>query len=568
MKNINKRHTFLWLTITLMVIFTAVPAMAADRGEWTEGSTYAAGDTVTYLGKSYKCLISHTAWMGANWNPVNAPSLWLYISNIDIPTPDPSCPYDLWNPAVVYVAGNRVSWNTHAWEAKWWTVGAEPGRTGEWGVWLDLGTCGRTPTPTPDTNFPPGSTVSVIPIPDSFDIRTVEGNRLHPKAELLNNMRVVICNTHFPPGSQGRANVQKIIDLFNDTPYLGVHMTLSPVDEIEEEVLFGSRPEYSKVLYIDIIEQHPKNDNIGDELVTYDSSTAFLAQYGDDPNDDKDESIWCWGRNDLYGTAPGFATDQAVLPLRKEFFSDYSAYPLIYSGNAPSAGVLFHEMGHYFHMEHPERRFGYQVLDNMCNRVGHVDGLTHDHARDFREPRITAYTRKIFEDVYHLNYADTKQEWVIHDILGKNVGASEWADTDYRYFTFPNPRSIGYEMTSGRLIDLNTGNPINIRTQFSDASRLTAGNGTVKLRVTIEDSNTLQSLTLVDYNVPIHMDDFYAQYDFDEFIDVEFSAGNVNPLVGSADLELVFKIDADNSFEEYHEYDNDLRTPVTLTLVQ
>ena len=36
------------------------------------------------------------------------------------------------------MAGNIVSFNGHAWKAKWWTQGEVPGTTGPWGVWEDL----------------------------------------------------------------------------------------------------------------------------------------------------------------------------------------------------------------------------------------------------------------------------------------------------------------------------------------------------------------------------------------------------------------------------------------------
>lgn len=34
-----------------------------------------------------------------------------------------------------------VSHASHQWKSKWWTKGEEPGTTGEWGVWQDLGAC-------------------------------------------------------------------------------------------------------------------------------------------------------------------------------------------------------------------------------------------------------------------------------------------------------------------------------------------------------------------------------------------------------------------------------------------
>ncbi|WP_326650081.1 MULTISPECIES: glycosyl hydrolase family 18 protein [unclassified Streptomyces] len=62
------------------------------------------------------------------------------------PTPSPSappagCTAPAWSPAPAYTGSTQVSHNGHVWKAKWWTQGEEPGTTGEWGVWQDLGAC-------------------------------------------------------------------------------------------------------------------------------------------------------------------------------------------------------------------------------------------------------------------------------------------------------------------------------------------------------------------------------------------------------------------------------------------
>ncbi len=41
----------------------------------------------------------------------------------------------LWNASDVYTAGDQVRHNGQLWTAQWWTLGEEPGTTGEWGVW-------------------------------------------------------------------------------------------------------------------------------------------------------------------------------------------------------------------------------------------------------------------------------------------------------------------------------------------------------------------------------------------------------------------------------------------------
>ncbi|MCC5575821.1 dioxygenase [Microtetraspora sp. AC03309] len=43
-------------------------------GTWRAGTTYKAGDQVTYGGATYRCLQGHTAMAG--WEPPNVPALW------------------------------------------------------------------------------------------------------------------------------------------------------------------------------------------------------------------------------------------------------------------------------------------------------------------------------------------------------------------------------------------------------------------------------------------------------------------------------------------------------------
>ncbi|MFH8384111.1 carbohydrate-binding protein [Kitasatospora sp. NPDC018058] len=43
-------------------------------GTWTPGTTYRAGDLVTYNGITYRCVQRHTAQVG--WEPPIVPALW------------------------------------------------------------------------------------------------------------------------------------------------------------------------------------------------------------------------------------------------------------------------------------------------------------------------------------------------------------------------------------------------------------------------------------------------------------------------------------------------------------
>jgi len=54
----------------------AAAAVVCSAPAWAEGNTYPAGTQVTYGGKLYSALVTHTAYAGAGWNPAATPSLW------------------------------------------------------------------------------------------------------------------------------------------------------------------------------------------------------------------------------------------------------------------------------------------------------------------------------------------------------------------------------------------------------------------------------------------------------------------------------------------------------------
>ncbi|MFF5333043.1 lytic polysaccharide monooxygenase [Streptomyces sp. NPDC013181] len=55
--------------------------------------------------------------------------------------PPGDCTAAAWDAGRVYNGGNTVSYNGHNWRAKWWVQGEQPGTSGTWGVWQDLGAC-------------------------------------------------------------------------------------------------------------------------------------------------------------------------------------------------------------------------------------------------------------------------------------------------------------------------------------------------------------------------------------------------------------------------------------------
>ena len=76
-------------------------------------------------------------WAAANINYYKSPQVPWRTGT----TNPGSCDNPAWEPAKVYTGGTLASHGNHEWRAKWWTRGDEPGTTGRWGVWEDLGAC-------------------------------------------------------------------------------------------------------------------------------------------------------------------------------------------------------------------------------------------------------------------------------------------------------------------------------------------------------------------------------------------------------------------------------------------
>ncbi len=98
-----------------------------------------------------------------------------------------------WDPEKVYAAGGTiVSHKGRKYQNGWWTQGEEPGTTGEWGVWTDIGPCpggGNIPptvsisSPSQNQNFDLGTAVPIAVNASDSDgtvtsVAVYEGNNL------------------------------------------------------------------------------------------------------------------------------------------------------------------------------------------------------------------------------------------------------------------------------------------------------------------------------------------------------------------------------------------------------
>ncbi|WP_436319659.1 chitinase C-terminal domain-containing protein [Streptomyces syringium] len=106
--------------------------------------------TVSFGGKTYALAgdLARGTTVVDPGGPTPTPTATPTASPTPTPTPTPTatptggtCAAPSWNSANAYNGGATVSWKGHSWKAKWWTRGEEPGTTGEWGVWQDLGSC-------------------------------------------------------------------------------------------------------------------------------------------------------------------------------------------------------------------------------------------------------------------------------------------------------------------------------------------------------------------------------------------------------------------------------------------
>ncbi|MGK5740439.1 glycosyl hydrolase family 18 protein [Micromonospora sp. URMC 103] len=68
----------------------AAPA-ACSAPEWTEGVAYPAGSRVTYAGRTYQALVTHTPPAGSGWTPAATPALWTDLGACaGTPSPTPT----------------------------------------------------------------------------------------------------------------------------------------------------------------------------------------------------------------------------------------------------------------------------------------------------------------------------------------------------------------------------------------------------------------------------------------------------------------------------------------------
>ncbi|WP_290370055.1 carbohydrate-binding protein [Paenibacillus sp. CECT 9249] len=109
---------------------------------WDKQKVYVSGDLVTHNGRT---------WQAQWWTQGEEPGIigaWkdggACGGEAPEPTPGP-CGAPAWDAQKVYNNGDLVTYRGRLWQAKWWTLGEEPGRDSEWGVWQERSDCGGEP---------------------------------------------------------------------------------------------------------------------------------------------------------------------------------------------------------------------------------------------------------------------------------------------------------------------------------------------------------------------------------------------------------------------------------------
>lgn len=423
--------------------------------------------------------------------------------------------------------------------------------------------------------------ITQYPIGNNFDLNIVEGQRMFFAPQHVENLRVIVCGEHFPNGSQALENVRNAIAVFNNTPYIKIkfraqiNLTATHIPETE--------------LYTCGQNRHPIfNDN---DIYIYMAETAFnkdgCGLMTDDPNTPNDESVpgatayvakyvntnneWTCCTNEI-----GVAYDKAILCLKKGNFSDYFN-DITRSGNAPSTGIITHEMGHMFHMGHNSgngplnKRDNYhQIFDGLCNWVGNIDWSTGPRSSDWqhdfdkRAPRITAYTRAVFDAKYPLQNTNEDElfEWTIHQILNFRDSNNIVSDRSLKFFSLANPSSLNW--SGSNLTDTNTSNNAIFNMQFSNPSNKSILTNPKNLRIEISLNDNLGNrVILIDQEVTIKFNGFLSQFNFTGESE-NLNTGMFSALSGTS-FTIQYKIDSNNRYTEFDETNNILEHSVNFS---
>ncbi|WP_246120852.1 carbohydrate-binding protein [Chitinolyticbacter meiyuanensis] len=184
------------LALHAAIMMTASAWAHAAYPAWAEGNTYVAGTYVSYNGRDYQALITHTAYVGAGWNPAVTNTLWRDLgpssgnptpqpTPVATPTPRPTatplptatprpatptpvgqCSYVVWQAGVNYTLGTVVLYQGNYYRLKAVGTNGSDATTPTISTWYwEPTTCSGTATPTPRPTATPLPTATPTPRP-------------------------------------------------------------------------------------------------------------------------------------------------------------------------------------------------------------------------------------------------------------------------------------------------------------------------------------------------------------------------------------------------------------------
>ncbi|OGV18755.1 MAG: hypothetical protein A2X47_01010 [Lentisphaerae bacterium GWF2_38_69] len=102
----------------------------------SHGTAVQNGDSVTYIpAKDYIGTDSFNFTIANDKGGKSSAKITISVKE----SSSPSEMYPEWSASETYIGGDKVSYNGHNYEAKWWTQGENPANSGQWGVWKDIG---------------------------------------------------------------------------------------------------------------------------------------------------------------------------------------------------------------------------------------------------------------------------------------------------------------------------------------------------------------------------------------------------------------------------------------------
>lgn len=129
-----------WTSVNNPVKAVQLPIPALCSGvTWSTTGAYPKNTVVAWKGHNWKA----SYWADEGLEPGVAPngSPWLDQGTCaGDPTP-PACTAPIWSSTTTYHDGDMVTWKSHMWQARWYSVNTDPSTIVGFGPWEDLGAC-------------------------------------------------------------------------------------------------------------------------------------------------------------------------------------------------------------------------------------------------------------------------------------------------------------------------------------------------------------------------------------------------------------------------------------------